>query len=1171
MLDVVQIPQFMTRYILKLSLILSFFSTAYLFGQGSQIEFGKNRVQYHDDFKEWLQYESVNFVTYFYGEGRNIAHSVVQFAELDHDEIQNILEHRMNDKIEIIVYTDLTDLKQSNIGSEETFMNTGGHTKIVGNKVFVYFNGDHNNLRQQVREGIAGVYMNAMLFGSNLQEIVQNAVMMNLPEWFKEGLVSYVGSTWNTEIDNQLRDLILQEKYKDFNSFAEANPKLAGHSMWYFISQNYGQSTVSNLLYLTRINRSIDSGFLYVLGTSYKKTSSNWFDYFKQRYKTETNLMVKPDGKKISIKNRRNLPLSQVKISIDGKQIAYVANEIGKYKVYLHDLKTGDRKVVFKDGFRNPLQATDYKYPLLAWNPNNMELAVIYERHDVIKLLTYDLNSQEKVTEDLDPQYQRVYSMDYTNPGQMVFSATVRGFSDIFLYYPATRQTQRITNDFYDDLDASFVKIRNKKGILFSSNRDDVMLQQMRMDTILPLNSFDIFYYDLENKSTELVRVTNTPYANERQPVAVDSTWFSFLSDQSGINNRQFGFLEDYIAFYEQIITLTDSTKIVLHQDSSLTSLDSTLIDTIVLQPVIKQRSINHNSSNYNRNIVEQHTSPRTGKFVQSLVKDSRYSFYIGRINTDTVVTPKLTRFQEQQFIFSNDDNIIGQLTEQTTEAANNIIKEVNEEPTDISNIPESVKDTGDIDIDNYLFQSEFDDHEPVATVKVEEDKGSISIQAPEPSATEIADYSSSSIPFESKVVRFNPSRITPYRLKFRTDFVTTQLDNSLLFGGLDSYAGTRESYSYPPPGILLKANFKDLFEDYQFEMGIRIPTTFNGAEYFLLFDDKKKRLDKRYAFYRRNLTFTRDNANPIIPERSKETIFLAQTQLSYPLDIFRSFRLTGTLRFDKTFLLATDQNAFNTPTFNQQRLGLKLEYVFDNTLDIAINIKHGTRYKIYAESLKRFRLDLLDNVEFGFGDGFMTVIGFDARHYQRLDKHSILAIRAAGASSFGSEKILYFLGGVDNWLLQSFNNEIPFPAQGDFAYQTLASNLRGFRYNIRNGNNFALINTELRVPVFKYFSSRIRSSFFRNFQVVGFFDFGTAWQGFSPFTRDSPLNTIYLENPPTVTIKVNYFRDPIVAGYGVGIRTMLFGYFIRLDYARGIETRVVQYPRLYLSMGMDF
>jgi hypothetical protein len=1158
---------------------LFFCFSGLLFGQGTQVEFGKNRVQYHDDFKEWLQYESINFITYFYGESRNVAQSVVQFAELDHDEIQGILEHRMNDKIEIIVYTDLTDLKQSNIGSEETFMTKAGQTKIVGNKVFVYFDGNHNNLRRQVREGITSVYINAMLFGSNLQEIVQNAVMMNLPEWFKQGLVAYVGESWGVETDNQLRDIINQNKYKDFSSFAEDNPKLAGHSMWYFISQNYGQSTVSNLLYLTRINRSIDSGFLYVLGTSYKKTTGNWLEYFSQRYKKETdNMTSRPDGRQIKVKNKRKVPLTQVKLSPDGRYIVYVANEIGKYKVYLQDVRSGERKIIHKGGFKNPLQATDYNYPLLAWNPNNMEIGIIYERRDVIKLLRYDTNSKEKITEDLDPQYQRVYSMDYINPGQMILSGAVRGFSDLYIYFPATRQTQRITNDFYDDLDAKFVKIRNKKGILFASNRDDVELKTMRLDTILPLNKMDIFYYDLENKSSELVRVTNTPYANERSPFAVDSTWFSFLSDQSGISNRQYSFLEDYIAYYNQNIYLNDGSTITLHQDSSLASLDSTMIDSILIEPIIKQRAISHNASNYDRNILDHHAAPRVGRYVQNIYKDGINTFYIASIETDTTLAPSLTKFRQQQNI------LLGNITpstrkkrKQNSGIAQQVIEDedpVKAPPLVQKPTPQAKRDTTKVDIENYFFQSEFDNQEPAPVVKVEEKNGSIKINKESVPAEERSsiNYNAASIPFESKVIRFRPSRIVPYRLKFRTDFVTTQLDNNLLFGGLDTYAGSRQdTYRTPPPGILLKANFKDLFEDYQFEMGVRIPTTFNGAEYFILFDDKKKRLDKRYALYRRSLRFTQEGVNPIIPERSKENVFLAQMQVRYPLDIFRSLRATGTLRFDKAFLLATDQNALNTPTFNQQRLGLKLEYVFDNTLDIAINIKNGTRYKVYIEALKRFQIDFIDNFQFDLADGFMTVVGFDARHYQRLDKHSILAIRAAGASSFGSEKILYFLGGVDNWLIQRFNNDIPFPPQEEFAFRTLASNLRGFKYNIRNGNNFALVNTELRVPIFKYFIKRINSSFFRNFQLVGFFDVGTAWQGSTPFTDDSPLNTVFITNPPNVTVKVNYFRDPIVAGYGAGVRTMIFGYFVRLDYARGIETRVVQDPRLYFSIGMDF
>ena len=43
----------------------------------------------------------------------------------------------------------------------------------------------------------------------------------------------------------------------EFENLAEIDPQLAGHSLWYFIGENYGRSTVSNLLYLTRIGRNL--------------------------------------------------------------------------------------------------------------------------------------------------------------------------------------------------------------------------------------------------------------------------------------------------------------------------------------------------------------------------------------------------------------------------------------------------------------------------------------------------------------------------------------------------------------------------------------------------------------------------------------------------------------------------------------------------------------------------------------------------------------------------------------------------------------------------------------------------------------------------------------------------------------------------------------------------
>ncbi len=1187
--------------------LLSFFSFLFLAlqSQVADVRFGKNRVQYHQDYDEWVQYESDNFTTYWYGEGRNIGQFVVQMAEYDFEYIQSILEHRVNDKLEIIVYTDVTDLKQSNIGNEEAFTNLTGQTKIVGNKIFVYFNGDHTNLRQQIREGIASVYLEAMLFGANLQEIVQNAVMLNLPDWFKQGLAAYLGAPWNTELDNQLRDAILDEDFKNFEVFAEENPKLAGQALWYFIGENFGLSTVSNLLYLTRINRSIESGFLYVLGSPYEVVIRDWAMHFTARYKGEESARDTIGGQELKFKNKRKLPLTQLKMSPDGQKVVYVTNEIGKYKVFLQDVNTGDRQMIFKSGFRNAFQTTDYNYPLLSWSPNGQELAILYEKRDVPKLMLYNTITKKKEVSDLASDYQRVYSIDFVNTYTLVFSATVGGFSDLFLYYTKTRQSERITRDFYDDLDASYVNIGNKRGILFASNRQDSLLSTLRMDTILPTENFDIYYYDLETKNPELVRVTHTPFANERQPMALDTTHFSYLSDWSGIFNREVAYLEEYLHHYDQIITLEDGEEIIINADSTLENIDSLPVDTIVIVPIIKQRAIAHPVSNYQRNIVLQDKAARSNRMVEMFYRDGKPMVFVHPIDIDTVITPPLTRYQSKHIKMTEEAPISFHRPERRKKRKKKAKTETEEisVPTEAETEekvvqappPAEVKqDTGKVDINNYLFQSEFDDNTPKEKAKEipkpEEKTGDVVIENPEngdaiqpnpeltivPIQKDIISKSTTPddpLAEEKRVYRFRPGRIVPYRLKFRTDYVTTKMDNTLLFDGLESIASNPDGFSYPPPGILFKANFKDLFEDYEFEGGLRVPTSFNGTEYFAVFHNRKKRLDQRFAVYRRNLRIAEDNS--VQAQRQENNILLAQYGVSYPLDIFRSFRATATVRRDRVLQLATDRATLEEATIRDQRIGLKLEYVFDNTLDVALNIKNGSRYKIFAEVVKKFSLNFTDNkLSFEANKGFMTILGLDARHYQRLDRNSIFAVRMAAATSFGSEQNLYFLGGVDNWLFPTNITEIPTPPDGNFAYQTQAANLRGFGSNIRNGSSYALINAELRSPIFKYFSRRIRSSFIRNFQLVGFFDVGTAWAGRSPYSDENPLNTSFFPegNPDSaVRVKVTYFRDPIVAGYGVGARALLFGYFARVDYAWGIETREVQPPMWHFSLGMDF
>jgi outer membrane protein assembly factor BamA len=129
---------------------------------------------------------------------------------------------------------------------------------------------------------------------------------------------------------------------------------------------------------------------------------------------------------------------------------------------------------------------------------------------------------------------------------------------------------------------------------------------------------------------------------------------------------------------------------------------------------------------------------------------------------------------------------------------------------------------------------------------------------------------------------------------------------------------------------------------------------------------------------------------------------------------------------------------------------------------------------------------------------------------------------------------------------------------------------MRGFIQNCRNGNTFAVLNTELRLPLFRYIFNRpLSSKLINDFQVVGFFDTGSAWTGLIPGT-DNAYNKFDLVDGP-IRMIIDVERPSMVAGYGFGLRTSILGYFMRLDWAWGLEGHVILPRTFYFSLGLDF
>src|SRR5215510_3388581 len=206
------------RKISGLITCLSIFIAVETSAQVNTVEFGKNRVQYQK-FK-WKYYQTDNFNTYFSQDGLELGKYVAQVAEKELPGLEEFIEYGLQRRANIAVYNSFDDMQQSNIGLGIDWQSNGGVTKLVNNKMLVYFDGNHENLRKQIRQGIAKILVDNILFGDDLGEFAANQALLDLPKWLVDGYVDYVAEEWNPQLDNDLKLAILSGDYRNFYKFA---------------------------------------------------------------------------------------------------------------------------------------------------------------------------------------------------------------------------------------------------------------------------------------------------------------------------------------------------------------------------------------------------------------------------------------------------------------------------------------------------------------------------------------------------------------------------------------------------------------------------------------------------------------------------------------------------------------------------------------------------------------------------------------------------------------------------------------------------------------------------------------------------------------------------------------------------------------------------------------
>ncbi|WP_041264099.1 PD40 domain-containing protein [Bernardetia litoralis] len=524
---------FLSTLFFLVILILGFSNSIFAQQFPTEIDqFGKNRVQYQTF--DWKYITSDNFEIYYYEGGYEMALLTARYAESDFGRMTQFLGFAPYNKTKIFVYRSIGELQQSNIGINDQDFNIGGQTNLGKSVVEIAFSEYREAYRKELLREISNSLLSEMMYGGSLKETLQSSFLLSLPNWLMSGAAAYTAEGWNTEMDNFVRSNLMAKKFPYPESFKDKNAQLVGQSIWNFIVEEYGQTTVSNILNLTRIVKSEKQGIQGTLGIEYDTFLKRWEAFYRNQYK---------DIDKYATFEKSNLIVTSSqyihhpRFSPDGNYLVYAENNQGKFRIYVEDKNSKKKKSkkFIKDGLFVINQRYDENSPLLSWK-NNSELGILSYSKSNYYLKIYNLKGKETKSYQIKT-LENIQSFSFDERGkQIVLSATQRGKSDIFTFDLASARLSKITDDSNDDIDPYFLKNKsgeNSNQIVFSSNRISDSLKTSPSIEQSPY--FNLFVYNPAEKHI-LKQLTNQN-SSAKKPISIDENHILYLTEELGIRH----------------------------------------------------------------------------------------------------------------------------------------------------------------------------------------------------------------------------------------------------------------------------------------------------------------------------------------------------------------------------------------------------------------------------------------------------------------------------------------------------------------------------------------------------------------------------------------------------------------------------------------------------------
>lgn len=445
----------------------------------------------------WEIISSQNFDLYLPKSSDLDYYRLLSDAEKHLEYCENLYDFHLNESIRLVLS------RNENIVKIPVSLNNSNSTEVEFDRHtgYIVSNNDYEAILLQVKNAIVAILFNDLMYGKSFQDRIQNKAILQVQSWFAVGLAAYCNEPWAGSYDGQLRDYFLAYKNPGFNLLIERNEVLAGYSFWKFLVDQYGEQNIANVLYISHLSRSIESGLNFVYGKTIPDLMEEWRAYYREIYSKEFN-GLKEEGAQVIAHTEH---LENISVSPDGKWLAGVHYEDFKTKIYCMNLKSKKRTLINTSNGVNEV--------ILRWR-------------------------------------------DMKRYNELLYKITTTGQEQIVFYNPSRNKNTKYLNikdfdkllNFEIDALGNYVFYgvnKSKTYLLWYSGKTQELLTLQRYMSLqdIALNNGAVYFTTLEGNTSKLIRYTNTyDTLIEIKPSSVfnilhiDSVSILYTANYTGLN-----------------------------------------------------------------------------------------------------------------------------------------------------------------------------------------------------------------------------------------------------------------------------------------------------------------------------------------------------------------------------------------------------------------------------------------------------------------------------------------------------------------------------------------------------------------------------------------------------------------------------------------------------------